>query len=82
MKTFQKLVFAIVLITLITSCSVFRDNSVPDMKTCPVCGMKVSKTDAYKYKYEDKKYYFDKINCKETFKMTPKKFIDNKSTVK
>lgn len=41
-----------------------------------VCGMQVSKSEAFKYEYEGKKYYFDSYNCKEAFKMTPKKFIE------
>jgi len=75
MKTLQKVTLAIALLTLTASCSVFKDTSAPVMKTDPVCGMQIAKSEAYHYKFEGKKYYFDKYNCKETFKMNPKKFI-------
>lgn len=74
MKSLQKIVIGIALITMTASCSVFKNTSVPEMKTDPVCGMQVAKSEAYHYKYEGKTYYFDKYNCKETFKMTPKKY--------
>ena len=40
--------------------------------------MKVNKSEAYTYKYKDKKYYFDNYSCKEAFKMNPGKFINSK----
>ena len=47
-----------------------------------VCGMKVDKSEAYTYKYENKKYFFDSYNCKQTFKMNPKKYLENKCAPK
>jgi len=75
MKTLQKLTLVIASIALITSCSVFKNSSTPDMKIDPVCGMHIAKSEAYHVKYEGKKYYFDKSSCKQTFMMTPSKFI-------
>ena len=46
-----------------------------------VCGMNVNMEEAYKYKYNNKTYYFDSYNCKESFKMSPEKFINNKCVV-
>ena len=43
-----------------------------------VCGMKVDKSEAYEWKYNGVKYYFDTYNCKEAFKMNPEKVIENK----
>lgn len=78
MKTLQKIATVIVLFTLLSSCSTLKNNSVKESRIDPVCGMTVDKSDAYHYKYEGKKYYFDKYECKQTFIMNPKKFIDNK----
>ena len=50
-----------------------------NMKTIDfVCGMKVNKSESYDLKYKGQNYYFDSYECKETFKMNPKKFISNK----
>lgn len=76
MKTLQKVTLAIALITLISSCSVFKNTSESDMKIDPVCGMHIAKSEAYHTKYEGKKYYFDKSSCKETFIMSPKKYAE------
>jgi YHS domain-containing protein len=44
----------------------------------PVCNMKIADlSEAYKFKYNDKIYYFDANTCKEVFKMNPEKFIHN-----
>ena len=75
MKTLQKITLLIVLVALISSCASLKGNSASDNKIDPVCGMKVDKSDAFHYKYEGKTYYFDKYECKETFKMNPQKFI-------
>jgi YHS domain-containing protein len=46
-----------------------------------VCNMKITDlSEAYKWKYKDKTYYFDSQTCKETFKMNPMKFINNTCT--
>ena len=52
-------------------------NSPPEYAVDLVCNMKVQISEAYKYKYEGKKYYFDSYTCKQSFKMNPKKFINN-----
>ena len=77
MKALLKITFFIALVAMITSCAAQKGNSTSDNKTDPVCGMKVTKSNAYHYKYEGTTYYFDKYECKETFKMTPIKYIGN-----
>lgn len=58
-------------------------NDLPEYSVCPVCKMKVELSEAYTWKYADKMYYFDSYNCKESFKMNPDKFLENKlDTVK
>jgi YHS domain-containing protein len=47
----------------------------------PVCGMKVDKAEAYTWKHKDDKYYFDNYNCKQSFRMNPEKFINNKCII-
>lgn len=49
-----------------------------DISVDPVCGMKVNMSESYDLTYKGKKYYFDSYECKETFKMNPPKFLDNK----
>ncbi len=44
----------------------------------PVCNMKIEKGSSYDYKYKGEAYHFDNYNCRETFKMSPEKFIKNK----
>jgi YHS domain-containing protein len=51
-----------------------------DSTLCPVCGMKVKMGSSYDWKYEKTTYYFDNYNCRETFKMDPKKFLNNVCT--
>ncbi|MEK7719752.1 MAG: YHS domain-containing protein [Bacteroidota bacterium] len=75
MKTSLKITLFIALVAMITSCAALKENSTSDNKTDPVCGMKVAKSNAYHYKYEGTTYYFDKYECKQTFKMNPTKFI-------
>ena len=75
MKTLQKITLSIVLITLLSSCSIFKGNSESKYAKDPVCGMKVLKSEALTYKYENQTIYFDKDNCKQTFIMNPKKFF-------
>ena len=66
-------------IFLLSSCTTLKgDSSTPKYEIDLVCGMKVNKSDAYTYKLDDKKYYFDSYNCKESFKMNPKKFLEKK----
>jgi len=75
MKTSLKITSFIALVAMITSCATLKENATSENKKDPVCGMKVSKSNAYHYKYEGTTYYFDKYECKETFKMTPTKYI-------
>lgn len=43
----------------------------------PVCGVKIDLSESYDYKYEGRVYHFHSIECKEAFKMNPKKFWKN-----
>lgn len=51
--------------------------STDENSTDLVCGMKVTKSEAYSYKYKDVEYFFDSKDCKTSFKMNPEKFIKN-----
>jgi YHS domain-containing protein len=64
---------------LIQSCSTSKSVSQSSETTMDiVCNMKIAdKSEAFKWKYKDKTYYFDSNTCKETFKMNPEKFINN-----
>jgi YHS domain-containing protein len=64
-------------IMVLGSCAMLK-NSPPQYAVDLVCNMKVQESEAYTYKYEGKKYFFDSNTCKESFKMNPKKFIENK----
>ena len=68
------------MISMVESCAVFMGHSAPIMVIDLVCGMKVDKSEAYEWKCDGVKYYFDTYNCKETFKMNPEKFLKNKCT--
>jgi|GEM_PF-663127 len=46
----------------------------------PVCGMKTDQSESFDWTYEGKKYSFDSYECKEAFKMNPKKYLENKCT--
>ena len=75
----MKTIIILLICACISSCTVFKDKSAPENETDLVCGMKIIKSDAYTYKYEGKKYFFDSYNCKQAFIMNPKKFIENTS---
>ena len=67
--------FAIALALIVT----ITPNSVKAQVTIdPVCAMKVNLSESYDYTYEGKKYSFDSYDCKEAFKMNPKKYLENK----
>jgi len=66
-----------VMVVVLSDCAIFKKKSV-EYAMDPVCNMKVQKSDAYKYKYADKKYYFDSYECKQSFIMNPKTFLENK----
>jgi YHS domain-containing protein len=51
--------------------------STSENNTDPVCGMQVTKSEAYSYKYKGVEYFFDSKDCKTSFKMNPEKFIKN-----
>ena len=64
----------------LSSCMMFK-NSPKIYVIDLVCGMKVDKAEAYTWKYDSVTYYFDTYNCKESFKMNPKKYIENKCVI-
>lgn len=64
----------VTLATFVGGCVVLQYKP-PTYEFDPVCRMKVAESDAYTFKYQGKEYYFDKINCKEAFKMNPEKFL-------
>lgn len=66
-----------VLLVTIGACAIFKKKPV-EYAVDPVCNMKVVKADSYRAKYEDKKYYFDSYECKQSFIMNPKTFLENK----
>jgi YHS domain-containing protein len=67
-------VLVTLLILMTSACSIFK-NSLPQYEIDPVCNMKVDKSEAYTWKYKGVEYYFDNINCKETFKMNPENIL-------
>jgi YHS domain-containing protein len=64
---------------MLVACAIFKSGP-PEYAIDLVCNMKVQKSEAYTWKYEGKRYYFDTYTCKESFKMNPKKFVENKCT--
>lgn len=77
----QYLVVGVLFLTL-GSYTIF-ENNLPEYSICPVCKMQVQLSEAYMWKYAEKMYYFDSYNCKESFKINPDKFLENKTdTVK
>ncbi len=70
----------IFILVSLSSCMMFK-NSPKIYVIDPVCGMKVDKAEAYTWKYDSVTYYFDTYNCKESFKMNPKKYIENKCVI-
>lgn len=73
-----KLLSLVIIIITAVSCSVFK-NSPPKYEIDPVCHMKVGISEAYTWKYKGVEYYFDGINCKETFKMDPENILKKNS---
>ncbi len=70
---------AFIIGSALQSCAVLNNNPKnPEYIVDLVCGMKVDKSEAYTYKYNGNKYYFDNYNCKEAFKMNPENFLKNK----
>ena len=76
-KIIVKLYSALFLFILFSSCTSLKAPS-KEIVIDHVCGMHVNKAEAYDWKYKGVKYYFDSYVCKESFKMNPEKFIENK----
>ena len=70
----QRSILAIALILVISSCSSTTGIFVSKKAKDPVCGMRVVKTTAFPYVYEDGMYYFDTDKSKQIFIMNPRKF--------
>ena len=73
----------ILFFSLLISCSTVagsQKNAVAKTTTYTdlVCGMKVDKSEAYIWKYQNTKYYFCGYDCKHVFEMEPEKYINNK----
>lgn len=78
MKTKNTKSFGYMLVLFfLSSCALFK-NSPVEYAIDPVCGMKVSKSEAFNSKYNGNEYYFDSYNCKESFKMNPENYVKNK----
>jgi len=69
-KNGKMMSLVIVMTIMMNGCSLFKYPET-EYVTCPVCHMSVDKSDALIYKYNDVKYYFDKYECKQVFKMNP-----------
>ena len=79
MKTHKLKYFVLIAsVCTLSACSIFK-NSAPVYEVDPVCHMKVDKAEAYTYKYKDVEYYFDNINCRESFKMDPEAVLKKNS---
>jgi YHS domain-containing protein len=71
-----------VFLLLLSSCAVLKpDAKESELATCPVCKMKVNPSEAYQVQFNGAMYYFDKVECKNVFKMSPSRF-DPKSVKK
>jgi YHS domain-containing protein len=70
------LVFAISLVVL-GGCAVFKNKPI-EYAIDPVCNMKIQKSESYKWKYENERYYFDSYTCKQSFMMNPNNFLGDK----
>lgn len=78
-NVFLKLTVVLFTVGIYTSCKILKaPKKLPEYAVDIVCGMKVDKAEAYDWKYNGTKYYFDTYSCKEIFKMNPEKFIENK----
>lgn len=69
------------IVLILPSCSTLNHEETPQKPVDLVCGMKVDKREAFAWKYDKKKYYFDSYNCKQAFQMNPEKFINNKCVI-
>ena len=79
-KISTKFLMIAVLFVAMASCHTVKvgEAAQPTTAICPVCKMSVSTSEGYIYKYNGATYYFDKIDCKNTFKMTPDQFLTRK----
>jgi YHS domain-containing protein len=80
MKNSKKKFAHIFKVTLILVSCVLTKPFIAQVVIDPVCEMKVDLSESYDYTYEGKKYSFDSYDCKESFKMNPKKYLENKCT--
>jgi YHS domain-containing protein len=64
---------------IVISCAIPK-SFIAQVVIDPVCAMKVNLSESYDYIHEGKKYSFDSYDCKEAFKMNPKKYLENKCT--
>jgi YHS domain-containing protein len=74
-KNAKTLGLVIVISIMLNACSLFKYPETV-FETCPVCHMSIDRSDALVYKYKDVKYYFDKYECKQVFKMNPEIVIE------
>ena len=65
---------AVIISSSCTTTKPVAEDTVVDL----VCEMKVNKSESYSWKYDGKKYYFDSYNCRESFKVNPKNFLEKK----
>ncbi len=79
MKTRQlllRVLFSAILINFV-SCKALKDSpsTMAVDPLCPVCHMKVSTSEGFKWKYNGQTYYFDSYSCRESFKMDPESIL-------
>lgn len=65
---------------MLVSCAEIKPG-VKEVVIDPVCSRNINKSESYVWEYSEKKYYFDSYECKESFKMNPKKFLDKKLVI-
>lgn len=65
------------MVITLSACALFKKKPL-EYAIDPVCNMKVIQSESYQFKYENKKYYFDSYECKQSFVMNPKTFLENK----
>jgi YHS domain-containing protein len=70
----------IIAVVLILMASIVTKSATAQVTIDPVCSMKVDLSESYDFEYEGKKYFFDTYDCREAFKMNPKKYLENKCT--
>ncbi len=62
-------------VSCMSSCSVFQSPPGEDHYVIdPVCKTWVDKRESYQCTHNGKKYYFDRLSCKDSFRMSPADF--------